>query len=73
MVLHMLGFEQMKKSDLAREIARQRAVPTGDAADQLDRAVAEIVRRLRSGRAARLPGLGTILPGKPWTFRQDQK
>lgn len=63
----------MKKSDLALEIARRTGVSTADAADQLDYAVTKIIRTLKSGREARLPGLGTILPGKPWTFRRDQK
>jgi nucleoid DNA-binding protein len=69
----MLGFGQMKKSDLARELARRNGVSTADAADQLDYAVSRIIRTLKSGRPARLPGLGTILPGRQWTFRRDPK
>jgi nucleoid DNA-binding protein len=69
----MLAFGQMKKFDLAREIARRHGVATADAADQLDRTVTQMIRALRGGRPARLPGLGTILPGKPWTFQREQK
>ena len=69
----MLVFGQMKKSDLAREIARRNGVSTADAADRLDYAVSRIIRALKSGQEARLPGLGTILPGRRWTFRRDQK
>ncbi|HWE53458.1 MAG TPA: HU family DNA-binding protein [Bryobacteraceae bacterium] len=59
----------MRKSDLANDLAKQRGLKTGVAADQMDRAVTRIVRALRQGRAAHLPGLGTITPGSTWTFR----
>jgi nucleoid DNA-binding protein len=62
----------MKKSDLARDIARRRGLKTGDAADQMDRVVNHIIRTLKAGRPARLPGLGTITPGKRWTFEQER-
>ncbi|MGD1070556.1 MAG: HU family DNA-binding protein [Bryobacteraceae bacterium] len=61
----------MKKSDLVQEVARQRGVAPGTAADQMDRAVNKLVRALRKGRPARLPGLGTILPGKRWVFQPE--
>ncbi len=61
----------MKKSDLANEIAKRNGVETGDAADSLDAAVTQVIRALKAGRPARLPGLGTILPGKRWTFRRE--
>jgi nucleoid DNA-binding protein len=63
----------MKKFDLAREVARLRGLRTGDAADQMDRVVTQIIRTLRRGHPARLPGLGTISPGKEWTFDQEKK
>ena len=69
----MLGFGQMKKSDLAREAARLRGVEPEAAADQMDRAVHKIVRALRKGQAARLPGLGTITPGRPWGFSPEKQ
>jgi nucleoid DNA-binding protein len=61
----------MKKSDLIREVARQQGVAPGTAADQMDRAVSRLVRALREGRPARLPGLGTISPGKRWLFSEE--
>jgi len=61
----------MKKSDLIREVARQQGVAPGTAADQMDRAVSRLVRALRKGRPARLPGLGTISPGKLWVFHEE--
>ena len=62
----------MKKSDLAKQIGERQGVEPGDAADQMDRAVNKLVRALRQGKAARLPGLGTIKPGKPWTFHPEK-
>lgn len=67
----MVAFERMKKSDLIKQVARQRGVAPGAAADQMDKAVNQILRALRNGQAARLPGLGTITPGKRWVFRQE--
>ena len=69
----MLASRQMKKSDLARDVARRRGVKAGDAADQMDRVVNQIIRTLKRGHPARLPGLGTITPGKHWTFQQETK
>jgi nucleoid DNA-binding protein len=62
----------MKKSGLAKDIGKQHGVEPGDAADQMDRAVNKIVRALRQGKAARLPGLGTLKPGKQWTFHPEK-
>jgi nucleoid DNA-binding protein len=62
----------MKKSDLVREIARRNGGNASDAADQVDRAVNQIIRILRGGKPARLPGLGTINPGKQWTFKPER-
>jgi nucleoid DNA-binding protein len=59
----------MKKSDLAREMAQRNGGDAGQAADQLDRVVNRIIRALRAGKPAKLPGLGTITPGKHWTFQ----
>ncbi len=61
----------MKKSGLAKAVAKRNRLKTGDAADQVDRAVTQIIQKLRSGQPAKLPGLGTIQPGKPWTFRGE--
>jgi nucleoid DNA-binding protein len=63
----------MKKSELAKELAKRNGVKTGNAADQMDLLVNQIIRTLRGGQPARLPGLGTITPGKRWTFLPEQK
>ena len=54
----------MKKSDLARRLAQRRRITKAEAADQLDGVVHRILRKLRAGKSATLPGLGTIRPGK---------
>jgi len=61
----------MKKSDLVREIVKQCGVEPAQAADEVDQAVNKILRALRHGRETRLPGIGTIAPGKPWVFRPE--
>jgi hypothetical protein len=63
----------MKKAELAIQEARRQRVAPGDAADQMDRAVNRIIRVLRSGQPAELPGLGTIQPGKRWTFHPERR
>jgi len=59
----------MKKNDLAERLAKQAGVSKPDAADQLDRVVHEILRSLRKGQPASLPGLGTFLPGQKTAFK----
>ena len=54
----------MKKSALFKDIA--------NTADEIDRVVTEIIHTLKCGHPARLPGLGTITPGKQWTFQQEK-
>lgn len=61
----------MKKSELARKMVTGNAGNTGHPADQMDRVVNRIIRTLRGGKPARLPGLGTISPGKHWTFKPE--
>jgi hypothetical protein len=41
--------------------------------DDLERIVDSIVRALRSGKPAHLPGLGTLSPGNEWTFLPEPK
>ena len=62
----------MKKTDLAKTAALRRGVLPETAADEVDSAVNQLVRALRSGHKAHLPGLGSIHPGKKWVFRQEK-
>ena len=64
----VLPFHRMEKSGSDKENAHvPGGIPRLEAAD-LERIVDSIVRSLRSGRPADLPGLGTINPDKEWTF-----
>jgi nucleoid DNA-binding protein len=62
----------MKKPPLVKELTRKGRVQPAHAADQVDRVVDQLLRTLRAGKPARLPGLGTINPGKEWTFRAEE-
>jgi nucleoid DNA-binding protein len=59
----------MKKAELAAKLAEQTNLSKAEAADQLDRVVHEIVRNLRKGKPARLPGLGSFRPGENGVIR----
>jgi nucleoid DNA-binding protein len=65
----------MKKPELARRMARQSNSTVGAAADRLDRTIGEIVRRLKQGEAAHLPGVGAFTRGaNGWvSFDPEQK
>jgi nucleoid DNA-binding protein len=62
----------MKKYAIARRLAKQLQIPTGNAADQIDRVVHGIVRDLKRGQEVRLPGLGTLKPGPTTSFRNEK-
>jgi nucleoid DNA-binding protein len=65
----MLG---MKKKELAKRLARESGISTAAAADQLDTILTRILRRIRQGHSASLPGLGTFLPGPKTEFYFEQ-
>jgi nucleoid DNA-binding protein len=61
----------MSKRTLIQLLADQgRSEPA--AADQLDRAVAKILRRLRNGETVSLPGLGRLVPSTRTTFSLEK-
>lgn len=55
----------MKRIDIASRLARRRRISRARAADCVDRVVHDILKKLRSGQPAELPGLGRLEPGKP--------
>jgi hypothetical protein len=61
----------MKKAELAK-IPVRRLAPAEATEKQLDQTVSRIIRALRRGEPAHLPGVGTLNPGKPWTFRPER-
>jgi nucleoid DNA-binding protein len=62
----------MTKPQLAKRLGREKGLPPGTAADQMDRTVNQIVQSLRKGNAAHLPGLGVITPGKRWILKEER-
>ena len=62
----------MKKAQLARRFAKESGISTAAAADQLDTILTGILRRIRQGHSASLPGLGTFLPGPKPRFYFEQ-
>jgi nucleoid DNA-binding protein len=61
----------MKKEQLARRLAKESHITTAAAADQLDRVLHDILKRVRSGQSASLPGLGTFRPDRKSGFEFD--
>jgi nucleoid DNA-binding protein len=61
----------MKKEQLARRLARESHISTAAAADQLDRVLHDILKRVRSGQSASFPGLGTFHPDRKNGFQFD--
>ncbi len=59
----------MTKSDLAVRLAAEQGRAPAEAADALDVVVHIIIKKLKSGKAAALPGLGKFLPGKSPSFQ----
>ena len=62
----------MKKAQLAKRLARESGISTAAAADQLDRILSGILRRIRRGQSASLPGLGIFLPGPKPGFHFEE-
>ena len=52
-----------KKAFTKRFAQRTRSTPA-EAADQVDDVINDLLRRLRAGESASLPGLGTLHPAK---------
>jgi nucleoid DNA-binding protein len=52
----------MKKDELALQLARATGIPAAEAADRVDDVVHGILKKLRQGKPASLPGLGKLTP-----------
>ena len=63
----------MNKSEFAITAARARGIPPATVADEMDSAIHALLKTLRSGQTAHLPGLGSITPGRRWVFRQEKQ
>ena len=63
----------MKKEHIARRLAKESNVPTVVAADQVDRIVSDLLKRVRKGESASLPGLGTFQSGSQQEFQFERE
>ena len=59
----------MKKEELTLRLARAARLTAAEAADQIDDVVHGIVKKLRKGKSATLPGLGRLMPAGRGTIR----
>lgn len=62
----------MNKSELVRTVAREKRIKPSDAADRIDHEVNRIIRKLRKGTPAHIPGVGTLTPGKPVALEPER-
>ena len=56
---------------MARRLAKESHITTGAAADQVDRILNDLLKRVRKGQSASLPGLGTFRSGRDQDFQFD--
>ncbi|MBM3812893.1 MAG: HU family DNA-binding protein [Acidimicrobiia bacterium] len=59
----------MRKREFVLRLAEDASVSPAEAADQLDTVFHDVLKKIRQGKPARLPGLGTFLPGERPKFR----
>ena len=62
----------MRKKDFARRLAHEAHVTPAVAADQIDSLVTQLLKRLKEGKPAEIPGFGTLLPGDAITFQPEE-
>jgi nucleoid DNA-binding protein len=53
---------------IIQRLAKQSDVAPANAADELDKVLHGVLRRLREGKPATLPGLGSFVPGTEIRF-----
>src|ERR1700733_677210 len=71
-LVYHIGLLGMKNTQLVKRLARESGITTAAAADQLESILTGILRRIRRGHSASLPGLGTFLPGPKPEFYFEQ-
>jgi hypothetical protein len=57
---------------IIRDLAAETNSVPAQAADQIDKVVHDLLRRLRDGKPANLPGLGVFIPGPQVQFQFEQ-
>jgi nucleoid DNA-binding protein len=62
----------MEKKDFNKRYAQRTQSTPAEAADQIDAVINDLLRRLRAGQPAPLPGLGTLLPSAKAPSQQQE-
>ena len=62
----------MRKKDFARRLAHEVQLTPAVAADQIDSVVTRLLKKLKEGKPAKIPGFGTLLPGEAITFQPEE-
>ena len=62
----------MKKEQLVRQLAKESRITPAAAADQVDAILNAILKRVRKGQSASLPGLGTFTSGRKEDFQFER-
>jgi nucleoid DNA-binding protein len=60
---------KMRKDELTLKLARSAQLTPAEAADRLDDVVHDILKKLRQGKEATMPGLGKLIPAANNTVR----
>ncbi len=55
-----------------RRLAHEAHLTPAVAADQIDSLVTQLLKKLKDGQPANIPGIGTLLPGDAITFRPEE-
>ena len=62
----------VKRQDLARTLSERSSLSEGQAQDEFDRVVHDVVTSLRQGQPAEMPGVGHMM-AKSWTVKPSAK
>lgn len=54
----------MRMDELIKQLAAASEITPAKAADEIDKLIYQILKKLRQGQTARIPGLGEFLPGR---------
>ena len=56
---------------LVKHLAKEKRLSDAEAAERVDRAVCDVLRKLRKGRDVRIPGVGRLLAGVRTTLEPE--
>jgi nucleoid DNA-binding protein len=56
---------------LVEQLARESRLSNAEAAERVDRAVCDVLRRLKRGRSVHIPGVGRLIAGAITTLEPE--